>query len=198
MRKKITVERRKEFTRSSLNSLRKNGRLPGVVYGKQIGNIPIHVPLKDIRRSVQLGYVELIDMEIEGKGTYPVVIKDVQRDSYTGEWLHVDLFQVNMDEPIMLMVPLEFVGTAIGTKAGGVLQIQEEYLEIEALPDRIPTSIKADVSGLKIGDKLAAADLEIPDDIKVITQPNELLVTVVVPRNVFVDIGIKETEQEAS
>ncbi|WAA12856.1 50S ribosomal protein L25 [Fervidibacillus halotolerans] len=195
MRKKMTVERRKEFTRSSLRRLRKNGRLPGVAYGKQIGNIPIHVPLKDIRRSVELGYAELIDMEIEGEGTYPVVIKEVQRDSFTGEWLHVDLFQVNMDEPITMRVPLEFEGTPQGSKSGGVLQIQEEYLEVEALPDQIPAVIKVDVSELNVGDKLTVADLKLPEGVKVIAQPNELLVTVVLPRSVIVDIGVEETEE---
>jgi large subunit ribosomal protein L25 len=172
--------------------------LPAVLYGKTITATPIHVSLRDLKRQVPQGRIELMDLEVEGEGTYPVMLTAIQRDPISGEWLHADFHQVNLDEPVRTKVPLDFHGTAVGTKAGGILQIQETHIEIEALPEHMPASIAVDISGLDIGDKLLVGDLSLPSGVHALSHPDELLISVVLPQTAASDPEVQADTKEPS
>lgn len=181
MRTCLNAESRSEKRRSALRALRGRGRLPAVLYGRNAGHMMIHVPAGEIRRQLQSGRTELIDLQVEGQ-TYPVLIKEIQRDRVTGELLHVDFQQVAMDEPVRMKVPVELVGAAPGAKEGGLLQVEATHVEVEGLPDKIPPVIHADIGHLQIGDKLTAGDLTIPEGVELLSERDEVLVTVLAAR----------------
>jgi large subunit ribosomal protein L25 len=191
VRQYLNAERRNKTTRSGMRALRASGQLPGVIYGNKMEAIAVSVPTLEIQRQLRVATSELIDLNVEGAGKVPVIFAEIQRDPATGDLLHIDFQQVAMNEVIRMKVPIEYVGTAAGTKVGGILQTQETMLEIEGLPAAIPTSIQVDVSELELGDKLFAEQIAVPAELTLITPSEQLLASISVPR------GAKETEEES-
>ena len=187
MRTCLNAEQRSSSTRAAMRGLRSAGRLPGIVYGTKVSGLSVHLSLKDVRKQLATGRSELIDLQIDGVGQYPVLLTEVQRHPFSGDLLHVDFQQVAMDQPVKIKIPVELTGTPEGVKAGGLLQLQETQIEVEGLPERIPSFIQVDVSALDIGGKLSVSDLTIPDHIALLSSADELLATVVAPR------GVKES-----
>lgn len=182
MRTCLNAEQRGGSTRSAMRRLRSAGRLPGIVYGTKVTELAVHLSLKDVRKQLATGRSELIDLQIDGVGQYPVLLTEVQRHPFTGDLLHVDFQQVAMDQPVKIKIPVELTGTPVGVKAGGLLQLQETQIEVEGLPGQIPPFIQADVSKLDIGGKLTVADLSIPEHVALLSGRDELLAAVVAPR----------------
>lgn len=195
MRTCLNAEVRSEGNRSALRALRSKGRLPGVLYGRSVDGTRIHVSAGDIRKQLQSGRTELIDLQVEDK-KYPVLIKEIQRHPITGEILHVDFQQITMDQPVRMRVSVELVGTSPGTKAGGLLQVQATQVEVEGLPGDIPPIIQADISTLDIGDKLTAGDLAIPEGVTLISAEDELLASVVASRGAAKDTAEADAAAE--
>lgn len=182
---KLDVLPRTEFTRATLRQLREQGRVPAVVYGSQTESLPIHVNEKDLAKISRRGRTEIFGLQVENGANYPVLIKDIQ-EKY-GKILHVDFQQVSRNKPVRVKVPVQYTGTAVGTKSGGVFQIQVTELEVEGLPDDLPSTIDVDVTSLDTGDKLLASDLKLPSGITLLASEEELLASIVLPRVVDVD-----------
>ncbi|WP_019639863.1 50S ribosomal protein L25 [Paenibacillus fonticola] len=176
----VDVSKRTEFSRSSLNRLRGSGRIPAVVYGGGSDGISIHVEEKQLAKVARTGRSELFDLHIEGGGSFPVLIKEMQRRN--GKVTHVDFQKVSKNKPIRVRVPLVYTGTAEGTKIGGILQVQATELEVEGLPDALPAGLEVDVTSLNTGDKLIAANVTLPGGITLVGGEDELLASVVLPR----------------
>jgi len=185
---RMTAQQRTVLTKGAARQLRRSGRLPAVLYGQQL-EMPIHVATKDVEKQLRTGRMELMELEVEGGDHYQVIIAEVQRDSLTGELLHVDFQQVSMDKPIKLKVPVELIGAAQGVKEGGVLIIQETSVELEGLPGVIPPVIELDVSQLNVGDSIHASDLKLPEGVTLLSSPEDLLVSITLPR------GVQDTEE---
>lgn len=182
---------RDEFTRASRRELRESGGLPGVVYGAGEESIPVAVDFKDTAKLFHTGRSEVFQLDIPGSGKVPVLIKDIQKRR--GNVSHVDFLRISMNKPVRVSIPVDYQGTAVGTKSGGILQTQVTEIEVEGLPDDLPTTLEADVSALEIGDKLTVADLKVPEGITLHASEEEILATVIVPRAV----EAAETESEA-
>ncbi|MGM1046689.1 MAG: 50S ribosomal protein L25 [Bacillota bacterium] len=192
----LAAEIRNEFTRAARRSIRQNGGLPGVVYGSDSESIPVSVNLKETARLFQTGRSEVFDLNIPGSDPVPVLIKDVQKRG--GKVIHVDFLHISMNKSVRVTIPLEYQGEAIGTKSGGILQIQETELEVEGMPGDLPVTIEADVSGLEIGDKLTVADLKLPSGITLSATSEEVLASVNIPRAVEAAQANDEKAEEAS
>lgn len=184
----LNVSKRTEFTRASLNKLRKSGHIPASVYGGGTEAQSIYVEEKQLAKVARTGRTEFFDLRIEGDQGIPVLIKEIQQRG--GKVIHVDFQKVSKNKPIRVKVPLLYNGTAEGTKIGGILQIQATELEIEGLPDALPTGLEVDVTSLGTGDKLVAADIRLPEGITLIGLEDELLASIVMPR-------LAEAENEA-
>jgi large subunit ribosomal protein L25 len=162
------------------------GKIPAVVYGKAIGNIPVEVELRALKNILagEGGRNTLINLKITGEGQErqdKVLIKELQYDSLRGELIHADFQQVSLTEKITTTVPVELEGEPVGVKQGGILQQQMRELEISCLPADIPEVITMDISGLEMGDTVHVADLPVPAGVKVLNDPEEVVATVVAP-----------------
>lgn len=178
----LKAEVRNEFTRASRRNIRMNGGVPGVVYGSGIESIPVSVNLKDAARLFIKGRSEVFKLDIEGSDSVPVLVKEVQQRA--GKVVHVDFLRISMNKPVKVSIPVDYQGTAAGTKTGGILQTQVTELEVEGLPADLPTVITADISALEIGDKITVADLKLPEGVTTWASGEEVLASVIVPRAV--------------
>ncbi|HWP45664.1 MAG TPA: 50S ribosomal protein L25 [Candidatus Limnocylindrales bacterium] len=164
--------------------LRRAGRIPGIVYGGSDGSVPISISPRSLAKTLEKENV-LIDLTIQKGDTATkktAIVKEVQRDPVTRAVLHVDFFEISMDKPIEVEVPIELVGKAKGvTESGGVLEIAMRTLTIECLPSVIPSHIEVDISNLNIGDFIAVRDVKVPQTIKIVSDPEKTIVTVVPP-----------------
>jgi len=163
----LTAQARTEFGSRVSRRLRRDGLVPGVVYGGGSEARPFQAGEREIRNVLVHGGA-LIDIEFEGSGPVPVVIKEQQRHPVRGNLVHLDLQEVKLDEEIQAEVAIELIGTeeAPGVKEGGVLEHVTHEVTISALPTAIPESIPADVSGMDIGDTLQLSALIAPEGVE--------------------------------
>jgi len=167
------------------NKQRKAGQIPAVIYGHGIKSEPLYVEKKDFLKTYkEAGESTLITLEIGGKNRN-VLIHDVARDALSEGIIHVDFYQVRMDEKIKAEVPLNFIGESDAVKSeGGVLVKNIQELEIEALPKDLPHHIDIDISALKtFDDHIFVKDLSIPDNVKILVQTDEIIASVMPPRS---------------
>lgn len=159
------------------------GKIPAVVYGKAVGNLMLEISLSEMKRILanKVNWTKLLDLRITGEGwdrQDKVIIKEVQYDPLTGNLRHVDFHQVSLGEEVTVTVPVELRGEPVGVKKGGVLQHQLRAVEVSCLPTQIPEVVTVDVSGMDIGDTLFVRDLSFPAGVKVLSEPEEEVVTV--------------------
>ena len=177
---------RTESGKGVARSLRRSGRIPAVLYGKGVSTSISLDPAK-VRKLIMLGHAEstLIDLKLEGtadKTDKIAILRDYQKDPLTGELLHADFFEVSMDEKIKVTVPVELTGkTPAGVVEGGLLQLVLREVEIECLPSLIPDNVLADASALGIGESLHIRDISIPDGIRFVSEPEQVVLTIAAP-----------------
>lgn len=178
---KLEAEKR---TAGKANTLRREGRLPGVVYNKEL-NVSVHVEARAFDRVFRAqGTSSLIDLEVAGD-THAVLVKAVQMDKRRRLPMHVDFYAITAGQVVEVAVPIDFVGTAEGVRdQGGQLDIQRRELLISVLPREIPNEIQVDISELRIGDSIHVGDILdlLPDAAEVLDDAERTLITVVAPR----------------
>jgi large subunit ribosomal protein L25 len=187
---RIKLEVRDRDKRGSRESrrLRREGLIPGVLYGAKTKSHPICVAERELRRVLTgpAGLHTILDVVLEGqKSTHPSVLKAYQQDPVKGTMIHFDLQEVRLDQTIQATITVHLVGEAAGTKEGGVLSQVSRELNVEALPLEVPESIDADVSGMHIGDTLRLADIPAPEGVTFLDDPEgTVLATVTMPTRV--------------
>ena len=185
-REKLKAAPRAEFGSRGSRRLRREGQVPGVVYGGGKDAKPFQVAEREVR-AVLAGGQALFDLELEGKKAVPVVVKDQQHHPTRGNLTHIDLQEVKLDEAIQAEVALELEGgeTAPGVKGGGVLEHIIREVTVEALPTDIPERVVADVSEMEINDTLALSTITPPEGVKFcVDNPDELIVATLSPPRV--------------
>jgi len=179
----IDVQPRKEFGTRESKRLRKEGLVPGVVYGTPEGDvISFSANARELRR-VLVGSGALIDLTVDGAAR-PVIVKDQQFHPVRGELIHIDFVQVRLDEKIQTQVAVHVEGAeeAPGVKEGGVLEQATHQLNIEALPTAIPDQITVDVSGLGIAETMHLSAVTPPEGVEFLDDPEDTIIaTIVVP-----------------
>ncbi len=179
----LEAEAREETGKNIARKIRREGKIPGVVYGRERSPQPLIVdPLKLKGKLDANAIVDLIIKDDEGEdSTETVMIKDYQKHVIKNELLHVDFHHISMDETITVTIPIETVGKAYGVQEGGVLQQLMREVEIECLPTDIPDKFELDITELDVGDSLQVSDLEIGDEIELVSSLDDVIVTVVTP-----------------
>jgi large subunit ribosomal protein L25 len=180
----IKANSRKEVG-GNIDKLRKNGILPGVVYGHGLDSKPVSLSAKDFSKIYkEAGESTQVALDFDGEKKN-VLISDVQYDSLSGEPIHVDFYQVRMDEKIQAGVPLVFIGESPAVKAeGGVLVKSIQEVEVEALPQDLPHHIEVDISKLVTFDnRICVKDLKVSGSAKILVQPDEIVASVSQPRS---------------
>lgn len=182
MRVTFQAEPRTLTNKTGLKRLRKDGRLPGIIFGANAENVMIHLSRSDFQRWTRTNGTGIVYINIEGQDKIPVLLEDIHRDPLTNEYLHVDFLRVQQDEVVRTKLLVDFVGTAAGTKEGGIIQIQSNLIEVEALPAKLPDSITFDISELEVGQSVFVGDLKLPEGVTLVSADNELLISVITPR----------------
>jgi large subunit ribosomal protein L25 len=197
---KLQVKERERRGSADARRLRREGLIPGVLYGRGKQPQTICVPERDLRRVLtgQGGLHAILDVVVEGKQTtYASILKDYQQDPLRGHISHIDLQEVRLDQPIQASVTVQLVGEPAGAKEGGVLSQVQREINIEALPMEIPEHIDLDVSGMAIGDTLRLADLTPMDGVTYLDNPEEtVLATVTMPTRVEEPEEVTEEGEE--
>lgn len=165
-----------------ITRLRRQGRVPAVLYGKGLDNLFIHLDEIQVQRCLQEGGRNaLLNLKVEGK-PYRAMIREVQRDSIKGKIIHVDFITVRLDEPIDTEVSIELEGEPRGVKDGGVLQVQLRSAAIRCLPNEIPSELVVDVSEMEIGDTVTLSALKLPEGVELLSDADELIASVLPPQ----------------
>lgn len=176
---------RREITGKKVAHLRREGRLPGVVFGRGLESDSVSVDTHEfelLRRHA--GANTLIDLSVDGGTSAPVLVHGVQVHVVTRKPLHIDLFVVRMTEELTVDVPLVSEGVSEAVEnAGGTLLHVLESVRVRALPDHLPQSIHYSIESLgTFDDQIHVRDLEIPSDATLLTDPDEVVAKVLPPR----------------
>ncbi len=174
----------RSLTGKAVKRLRKEGVIPIVVYGGTVeGAIPLQVNERDLNRVLRsAGAVRVIDLQVDGT-RYPVLTREVQRHPTRHAITHVDFLAVRLDQLIQAEVRIVLIGeaTALETSLGVLSQVSDRVM-VEALPEKLPGHIDLDISDLsEIGQMVTVADLPKSGDYTIISDPETLLIAVVVP-----------------
>lgn len=175
----------RELTGRKTNKLRKEGYVPGVVYGPKSKNVPIKINKKDFKDVFsKAGESTLLDLKIDDKEIGKVVISDYQVDPVSDDIIHFDLYQVRMDKKITTRASIRFIGESPAIKnENGILVKNHDILEIKCLPKDLIHDIEIDLSVLEhIDDNIRIKDLKLSNDIEIVADLEETIVNIAPPR----------------
>lgn len=178
---KIAIKPR-ALTGKQVNRLRRDGVLPGVVFGGHKDSTNVQTDQREFERGYRRwGNTTLVSLEGLTEGDQPALIHDVTRSTLTGKLLHVDFLRVSLTEKVHAEVPVHFVGESPAVKGGGVLVHAKSEINVEAFPQDIPHAIEVDLSGLlEIDDSLYVRDLKVDAaKVEILDDGDELIVRVV-------------------
>jgi large subunit ribosomal protein L25 len=192
MEKVVLQAKRREVVGKQVRALRRQGLLPAVIYGHHIQPINISLNAHDAGLVLpKLSSSQLVVVDVDGE-RHNALVREKQRHPVTDTLIHVDFQAVSMTEKLRVKVSIEFVGEAPAVKNfNGVVVPSKEELEIECLPDDLPSHIEVDLSGLaEIGDALHVRDISLPPRVSVMEDPDEVIVVITPP--------LSEAELEAA
>ena len=175
----LNVEVRERAGTGATRAVRRDGKVPGVLYGGKEGPVAIAVRGSEFRKALYTGKLlgHLVTLKY-GKETQPVIAKDVQFHPVTDEPTHFDLYRVEATQQIRIAVPVHFRNEELspGIKRGGVLNINIHALDVMAAANAIPEALIVDLTGLEIGDAIRAVDVPLPDNVELVAQLREATV----------------------
>jgi len=168
--------------------LRAAGRIPAICYRRNAEALSVSLDPRELDlllRKASAGINTLIDLKVAGGGDFDgrqVLVKELQRDPISGAYLHADLYAVDMQQSIHVSIPIHIKGTPIGVSlSGGILDHATRELDVECLPNAIPEEFAVDVSALEIGNTIHVRDLQVPDGVEILNDPDVSIVSVVAP-----------------
>ena len=176
------VQNRSILGSAEARRLRRQGLIPGVLYGKE-SPVAISIPERDLRSALtgQGGLNAVLDVVVEGGSAHASVLKEYQLDKVRGTVTHVDLQEVRLDQPIHATVPLHLTGESVGAKEGGVLNQVLTELNVEALPMEVPASLDFDISALHLGESAHLSQVALPEGVTLLDDGEAVFVTVTLP-----------------
>ncbi len=181
MEKLVLEAEPREITGKKVKALRRQGKLPAVMYGKGLKPIALQLDAREASKILsRSGAASLLDLKI-GKEVHKVLLRDVQRDIIRRHPIHVDFLEVAMDVAIRTEVPVELIGEAPAVSDyGGVLVTGVSEIEVEALPGDLVDRVTVDLSTLTdVGDSITVADLDLGGRVKILTDPSELIARII-------------------
>jgi len=197
MEHKMKAEARQATGKGAAHKIRAAGRVPAVVYGHGIDPLHVTVDARDLMHILHTdaGMNVLVDLRVD-HDHFLAMPREVQRNNIRGQLLHVDFLRIARDEKITVEVPIHLTGDSHGVKEGGVVEHHLWNLHIQCLPQDVPSSIEADISGLGINESLKVSDLHLPDSLTLLTPTEETVVSVVPPQVLKVEEEIEAAAPE--
>jgi large subunit ribosomal protein L25 len=185
---KLEVQPREHTGTRESRRLRREGLVPGILYGSGSEPASISIPERELRRVLTGagGLHAILDVVLDGQGSRPSILKDYQQDPLRGKLLHVDLVEVRLDQVITATVTVLLVGAedSPGVREGGALSQVAREVSVEALPMEVPEHIDLDVSAMVMGDTLRLSDIAVPDGVTLLDDPETVLATLSMPTRV--------------
>jgi large subunit ribosomal protein L25 len=177
----LNAEPRKETGSKASRRLRREGIVPGNVYGHKQDPQPIQLKADDVRHVLHKGG-RVVDLAVGG-GAEKALLSEIQWDTFSQHLLHVDFLRVDPDEKVEVKVPVHLRGNAPGVLAGGILEQTHHELTVECLAVDIPTEILVRIGALQMGETVHVSDLtELPTGVKIVDAPDTIVLHIVEPR----------------
>ncbi|WP_297519178.1 50S ribosomal protein L25 [uncultured Clostridium sp.] len=174
----LNINQRVKETHHGARKTRKEGKVPGILYGKASQNTLIEIGALELNQYIlQEGVNSVVGVNLDG-ANHKALIKEVQRDAITRKIIHVDLAQVNAHEKVTANVPITFSGEEQLIKSGAVLQKQKDNIKVKCDADSIPKSINIDVTKANIGDNFKIADVEFASEISILDSLESVIATI--------------------
>lgn len=188
----IKGSKRESVGKKATKALRNAGQVPCVIYG---GDQPMHFSAPELafKNLVYTPDAHTVEIELDGN-TYRAILQDIQFHPVSDRILHIDFYQIFDDKEITMIIPVKFVGNSKGVMSGGVLRKNNRKLRVKALPDNLPDFIEADITDLKIGNKLYVTALE-NEAYKFMHPDNTVVCQVKTSRNAVANADDEEEEE---
>jgi len=180
MDKPVLNAERRSVTGKKVSQLRRAGQLPAVVYGPDTAPIPVQLNTREASRVIRrLVGTQLVDLVVDGQ-TRRVLVHELQRDSIRGDFLHADFYAPDMSKPFRVAVPIHLTGSSFAVQSlSGVLVRGLTDLSIECLPEHLIPFVEVSQESLKeIGQAIFVRDITLPDNVKVLSDPDEMVARV--------------------
>lgn len=173
----LSAQKREPGKKSAVKDLRKKGKVPAVVYGKE--NLHIAVDNMAFERVFQdAGAHALISLDVEGK-KYETLIKEYALDPVSRAFAHVDFLEVQKGKKLRTHIPFKFIGTPAGVKEGGVLEHAMYELYVQCEPNVIPEHLELDITNLQVGHSLHVSDVVLPENVELVDEPEKVVCQVI-------------------
>lgn len=188
----LEAEERDLIGKQQVKHLRQEGKVPAIVYGKDIENKPIQVEHENLIKVLHTSAGEnvIIELDIKGeekkksKGTLNVILKEIQQHPITTDIIHVDFSKISLTEKIEVKVYIKIKGESVGvTKDNGILEVPLRELNIRCLPTDIPEEIDVQVGDLEIGDTIHVRDITPPEGVEILDDPERTIVSIAAPKS---------------
>ncbi len=177
---KLTLEERES---KKPNQLRREGKIPGTMYGPGLSSRNVQVEAREFSRLPGAAFSHILTLEGLPDGTVNALIRHVQRCSTTEQVLNLEFYRVRADHKLTVTVPINLTGTSPAVSLGAQLIVGYQQAEIQCLPKDIPDSLEVDLGQLiEIDQAIHFKDLAIPPEVKLLNLPDEVIVKVVIPR----------------
>lgn len=179
----LNARKRDRFGKQALKTLRREGKIPAVVYGHGQETLPLELDYREFESFMRKSHGEsvLIALAIEDNAPKTAILQEVQKKPIQDTLLHADFREISMTERLTAEVHVVLVGRPVGAKEGGILEQTIRELTIECLPTEMPEHLEVDVTALDIGDSIYVRDLSFPN-IDIITEGDVVVATVGAPR----------------
>jgi large subunit ribosomal protein L25 len=178
----LSAQQRTQLGNGPTRRLRREGKVPGIVYSPGEHSLTLAVGSRELRRALaDGGRTGVIDLTLDGDRTRPVLIKEWQFDPVRGDVTHIDFQEVDLTVEVQTTVAIALVGSPIGVREGGVLDQPLREVEVSALPDALPEAIEVDVSALEVGSSVSVSDIVPPSGVEILSDPETTVASVVPP-----------------
>jgi|YNPBryunderm2012_1023409.scaffolds.fasta_scaffold18971_2 large subunit ribosomal protein L25 len=192
----LSAQKRENVGKEISKKLRKQWKIPAIIYGPGIDPLPIAVNFNEFEKAHNRykGETVLYLLEVANGETqkYQCILKEFQRDPVTDRFIHLDFYAISSENVLEIEVPIEFVGRPVGLTKGGILEVFLHELTVECLPNAIPDKVVIDISHLDLGDSLHVRDIKVSEGVKIKDRPEETVCTVVAEEEEKVE-GAEET-----
>ena len=190
---------RKTTGNSPARELRRGGQIPAVLYGPQTEPILLSVDIKALEQIFKRGNIGSIILNLviqNGKKiTKPAMIKELQSHPVSGNLIHIDFYEIDMQRKINVMIPVVTKGRSKGVESGGMLQIVRREIEVLFMPGDIPAAFEIDITDLDVGDSVHIEEIPMGDNVELLSDVNFTVVTILSPK--MEEEAVEEEEEEA-
>lgn len=182
----LKAEKREGTGKGVARKLRQAGRVPAVVYGRDLDALHLSVDAKEAEYLFHSISVDntIVELSVDGeKGTYETLVREIQTHPWKATLVHIDFLRIQKGVAVEVDIPVHLVGTPKGVKLdGGVLEQTIHDLAVRCIPSMIPESVEVDVSGMEVNDVLHISDIQLPEGVEVMIPGDRTICSVAPPR----------------